>query len=41
MWELRIRCSNGGWMCKKQNIFKNWSREGEEMIISDAFLMHF
>ena len=32
MWELRIRCSNWGWMCKRQNMFKNWSgryREGE------------
>ena len=26
MWELRIRCSNWGWMCKRQNMFKNWSR---------------
>ena len=25
MWELRIRCSNWGWMCKTQNMFKNWS----------------
>ena len=23
MWELRIRCSNSGWMCKRQNMFKN------------------
>ena len=28
MWELRIRCSNWGWMCKKQNILKNWTGEG-------------
>ena len=25
MWELRIRCSNLGSMCKAQNMFKNWS----------------
>ena len=23
MWELRIRCSNLGWMCKRQKMFKN------------------
>ena len=23
MWELRIRCSNWGWMCKRQKMFKN------------------
>ena len=28
MWELRIRCSNWGWMCKKQNMLKNWTGEG-------------
>ena len=28
MWELKIRCSNLGWMCKTQNMFKNWSGEG-------------
>ena len=28
MWELRIRCSNCGWMYKRQNMFQNWSREG-------------
>ena len=28
MWELRIRCSNWGWMCKRQNMFKNWSGDG-------------
>ena len=28
MWELRIMCSNLGWMCQTQNMFKNWSGEG-------------
>ena len=28
MWELRIMCSNWGWMCQTQNMFKNWSRGG-------------
>ena len=28
MWELKIRCSNCGWMCKTQNMFKNWSGRG-------------
>ena len=28
MWELRIRCSNWGWMCKRQKMFKNYSRGG-------------
>ena len=23
MWELRIRSSNWGWMCKRQKMFKN------------------
>ena len=23
MWELRIRCSNWGWMCKRKQMFKN------------------
>ena len=43
MWELRIRCSNWGWMCKRHNMFKNWSRGqgGGKIGISDAFLMHF
>ena len=26
MWELRIMCSNWGWMCNRHNMFKNWSR---------------
>ena len=29
MWELRIRCSNWGWICKKQNMLKNWTGEGD------------
>ena len=45
MWELRIRCSNWGWMCKKQNMLKNWTGEGGsgrgKIGICDAFLMHF
>ena len=28
MWELRIRCSNWGWMGKKQNMLKNGTGEG-------------
>ena len=40
MWELRIRCSNWGWMCKKQNMLKNWTGEGGGSGICDAFLMH-
>ena len=28
MWELRIMCSNWGWMCQTQNMFKNWSGGG-------------
>ena len=45
MWELRIRCSNWGWMCKKQNMLKNWTGEGGsgrgKIGICDAFVMHF
>ena len=39
MWKLRIRCCNWGWVCKTQNMFKNWSGGG--INISDAFLMLF
>ena len=28
MWELRIMCSNWGWMCQTKNMFKNSSGGG-------------
>ena len=39
MWELRIRCSNWGWMCKRHNMFKNWS--GGAARGEYVFVMHF
>ena len=40
MWELRIRWSNRGWMCKRQNMFKNWSGGKKFRLIVGSHL-HF
>ena len=40
LWEFKIRCSNWGWVCKRQNMFKNWSGGKKFRLIVGSHL-HF